>query len=181
MLTPLSSMLCFLLLLGPEPLVRIGKTLSPPAAPPTLQQLTQRAGYIFSGTVLTVERVQPKTPNEVASIRITFKVNQAVRGVAARQILTIREWVGLWQSGDRYRPGEQVMLFLYRPSKVGLTSPVNGEFGRFNLDSHGKALLDAQRLAGLKLAAPVIPTPPTKGRISIPSRDLVRAIRKVGN
>jgi hypothetical protein len=180
MLTPLLSFLCSSLLLAPQPFVRIGKAPAPPT-PPTLQQLTQRAGYIFSGTVLTVERVQPKTPNEVATVRITFKVNQAVRGVATRQIFTIREWAGLWQSGARYRPGEQVMLFLYRPSKVGLTSPVNGELGRFNLDNHGKALLDAQRLANLQIAAPVVSTPPIKGRISISSRDLVRAIRKVGD
>ena len=180
MLAPLSSVLCFLLLLGPEPFVRTGKA-PPPPTPPTLQQLTQRAGYIFSGTVLAVQRTSPKTPNEVATVRVTFKINQAVRGVSARQILTIREWAGLWQSGDRYRPGEQVMLFLYRPSKVGLTSPVNGEFGRFKLDSHGKTLLDAQRLTGLRLATPVIPAPPGKGKISIGSRDLVRAIRTVGD
>ena len=180
MLAPLLSILCFLLPLGPEPFFRIGKA-PPPPTPPTLQQLTQRAGYIFSGTVLTVERVPPKTSNEVATINITFKVNQAVRGVAARQILTIHEWAGLWQSGDRYRPGEQVMLFLYRPSKVGLTSPVNGELGRFNLDNHGKTLMDAQRLTGLQIATPVVPEHPSKGKISISSRDLVRAIRKGGD
>ena len=178
MLAPLSSALCFLLLL--QPFVRIGRT-PPPPAPPTLQHLTQRAGYIFSGTVLTVDRVQSKTANEVSSVRIAFKVNQAVRGVGARRVLTIYEWAGLWQSGDRYRPGEQVLLFLYRPSKIGLTSPVNGEFGHFRLDHHGTALLDAQRLAGLQIATPIVASPPSKGKISISGRDLVRAIRRAGD
>ncbi len=154
------------------------RTPAPPSAP-TLLQLTQKAGYIFSGTVLSVERVQPKALDEVATVRVTFRVNQAVRGVASRQVFSIREWAGLWDSGDRYRPGQQVVLFLYRPSKLGLTSPVNGNFGRFKLDDHGTMLLDARRLAALQIETPVSPTPATKGKVPMDSRDLLRAIRKV--
>ena len=73
----------------------------PPPATPTLQQLTQRAGFIFAGTVLSVERVQPKSQNEVPIVRITFRIDQAVRGVTSRQIFTLREWAGLWNDGDR--------------------------------------------------------------------------------
>ena len=153
----------------------------PPApAPPSLLQLTQRAGYIFSGTVLSVERVQPKAQNEVVTVRITFRVDQAVRGVSSRQVFAIREWAGLWESGDRYRRGQQVLLFLYQPSKLGLTSPVNGGFGRFNLDSSGRILLSAARLAALRIDTPV-PGPGSSRTISIKSRDLVRAIRRAGD
>lgn len=144
---------------------------------PTLQQLTQKAGYIFSGTVLSIERVQPKTQYEVATIRIAFRVDQALRGVSSRQIFTIREWAGLWESGDRYRKGEQVLLFLYKSSKLGLTSPVNGSFGRFKLDSSGKILMNAARLAALQIET-TVSNPTSSGTTSIPSRDLVRAIRR---
>lgn len=154
---------------------------TPPApSVPTLQQLTNKAGYIFSGTVLSIERVQPKSQNEVATVRITFRVDQAVRGVSSRQIFTIREWAGLWDSGDRYRKGEQVLLFLYRSSKLGLTSPVNGNFGRFKLGSNGKILLNAARLAALQINT-TVSNPISGGATSIPSRDLVRAIRKAGD
>jgi hypothetical protein len=158
---------------APAPAV-ILKTPPPPTAP-TLQQLTHKAGYIFSGTVLSVERIQPKTQNEVATVQITFRVNQAIRGVSSRQILTIREWAGLWDSGDRYRRGEQVLLFLYQPSRLGLTSPVNGNFGRFKLDSRGRIMLNAARLQALQIDKPT-PLPPSRGTITANSRDLVRAI-----
>jgi hypothetical protein len=177
---PVRCLLYLLLLFSPDLPARVIKT-PPVPSPPSLLQLTQKAGYIFSGTVLTVERVPTKTQNEVATIRITFRVNQAVRGVSTQQVLTIREWAGLWEAGDRYRPGEQVLLFLYRPSKVGLTSPVSGDLGRFKLNIHGKTLLDAQRLAGLPIAVPSAPDPIAKGRVAIRSLDLVRAIRKVGD
>jgi hypothetical protein len=137
--------------------------------------LTQKAGFIFSGTVMSVAKVQPKSQNEVATVQITFRVDQAVRGVSSRQILTIREWAGLWDSGDRYRRGEQVLLFLYQPSRLGLTSPVHGNYGRFKLDGSGKIMLNAARLQALQIDRPAL-IPRSNGMISINSRDLVRAI-----
>ena len=153
----------------------------PAPSVPTLQQLTRRAGYIFSGTVLSVERVQSKAQNEIATVRITFRVDQAVRGVSSRQIFTIHEWAGLWESGDRYRKGEKLLLFLYQSSKLGLTSPVNGACGRFKLDSSDKILLNATRLAALQIGLPVSNPAAPSGTTSIPSRDLVRAIRRAGD
>jgi len=150
---------------------------SPSLSTPTLRQLTQKAGYIFSGTVLSVERVQPNEQTEVATVQIAFRVTQAVRGVSARQIVTIREWAGLWDSGDRYRRGEQVFLFLYQPSRLGLTSPVNGNNGRFNLDNSGRILLNAARLQALQLDRPT-PAATATGTTFINSRDLVRAISR---
>src|SRR5882724_3305472 len=96
----------FLFLPAPWLYAIIIKTLPAPPAP-SLLQLTQRAGYIFAGTVLSVEQVQPKSQSEVATVRITFRIDQAVRGVSSRQIFAIREWAGLWDSGDRYHRGEQ--------------------------------------------------------------------------
>jgi len=155
----------------------------PPPPPtrtaPTLLQLTRKAGYIFSGTVLTIERGRPQAADEVAIVRVTFRVDQAVRGVSSRQILTVREWAGLWDSGDRYSLGEQVLLFLYQPSKLGLTSPVSGSFGRFKLDHRGQILLDAQRLADLQIRAPAALNPSSPKKVTLSSNEIVRAIRQV--
>jgi hypothetical protein len=124
---------------------------------------------------LSVEKIQPKSQNEVATVQITFRVDQAIRGVSSRQVLTIREWAGLWDSVDRYRRGEQVLLFLYQLSRLGLTSPVNGNYGRFKLDNGGLIMLNAARLQALQLDRPV-PAPASAGTTTINSRDLVRAI-----
>jgi hypothetical protein len=157
------------------PRVADAATLRAPApVAPTLNQLTQRAGCIFAGTVLTVERMGAQAPGEVATVRITFRVDQAIRGVAQHQTLTIREWAGLWDAGESYRPGEQVLLFLYRNSQLGLTSPVNGSQGRFELDRSGRVLLNQERLAGLQGKLPA--RSPAK-TILLSPRDLGRALR----
>jgi hypothetical protein len=113
-----------------------------------LRLLTRSSGYIFDGTVLSVEREGQTESGTVAAVRIAFRVDQAIRGVRKGQVLTIREWAGLWNSGERYRSGEHLLLFLYSPSKLGLTSPVGGSLGRFAVDSGGNVILDNAGLAG---------------------------------
>jgi hypothetical protein len=114
------------------------------AHPHQAPSLTLSAGYIFAGTVESIVRA---TPNKgaVATVQINFHVDQAMRGVRTGQTLTIREWAGLWASGERYRTGERVLLFLYSPSKLGLTSPVQGSMGRFSIGSDGRVGIDPLR------------------------------------
>ncbi len=153
---------------------------------PSLRELTRSSGYIFAGTVIAVQRVSANGANEVATIRITFRVEQAIRGVRTGQMLVIREWAGLWESGQRYRRGERVLLFLYRPSKLGLTSPVGGLLGRFAIDSNGQVVLDREILdqdlvdrerAGVVSSDPAIATG-LRGKARVSRRDFARAIRR---
>lgn len=116
-----------------------------------LRLLNRNAAYIFDGTVLAVAPVAPEGSNTVAAVQITFRIEQAIRGTQFGRVLTIREWAGLWNSGERYRPGERLLLFLYSPSKLGLTSPVGGSLGRFAVDSSGNALVHDGRVPGLAL------------------------------
>ena len=123
-----------------------------PLAPPDLHilpprpSLTRKAGYIFSGTVKAVGRLTPRANGSVAVMQITFHVNQGIRGTRIGQTLVIREWTGLWQAGERYQPGERVMLFLYPPSKLGLTSRVGGTSGRFGVDPGGFVIVEPRRV-----------------------------------
>jgi hypothetical protein len=110
---------------------------------PNLRLLTRHSGMIFSGTAIRVEHLNPESASGVASTRITFRVQTAIRGVRAGQIIQIREWDGLWNSGERYRAGERVLLFLYRASRLGLTSPVGGRLGRFRVDEAGRVELQS--------------------------------------
>ena len=116
----------------------------------SLRVLTQNSGYIFDGTVLSVQAV-PNDDHDLATVQITFRVEQAIRGTRTGQILTIREWAGLWNSGERYHVGERLLLFLYSPSTLGLTSPVGGSAGRFAVDSGGNAVIENGRLPALRL------------------------------
>lgn len=147
----------------------------PPPAVSGLRSLTRNAGYIFDGTVLAVEQVAPSESNSLATVQITFRVEQAIRGTRFGQVLIIREWAGLWNSGERYRPGQRILLFLYSPSKLGLTSPVGGPLGRFSVDSNGNALVENGRLPGLALYSASQTQLPAKNRMN--ARALAHAIQ----
>jgi len=148
----------------------------PPDLPewPRVHPLTKSSGYIFAGTVKAVERVAPNG-NGVATFVINFHVDQAMRGVHAGQTLAIREWAGLWQFGERYRPGERVLLFLYPPSKLGLTSPVGGPAGRYKIDPDGKVVLSPER-SEVAARHPRMASR-FQGRIRVSPRELVRYLR----
>src|SRR5215471_19292511 len=73
--------------------------------------LTAHAGYIFKGTVISVQHAQPA--GGIGTVQIDFRVDQGVRNAVSGKTLTIREWAGLWEAGERYRVGEHVILFLY--------------------------------------------------------------------
>jgi hypothetical protein len=142
---------------------------------PSLRQLTRGSGYIFAGRVSAIERVTAGPTPDVATVRITFQVEQGIRGVRTGRTLVIREWGGLWEQGERYRTGERVLLFLYRPSKLGLTSPVAGAWGRFAVDKTGQINLQ-DRIASLD-SHPVAVRLPGKTRVS--SNDFAYAIRRM--
>jgi hypothetical protein len=96
---------------------------------------------IFSGTVTSVRPIRATRTDEVETAQISFHVDHAIRGVKNRQTLVVREWAGLWAAGSRYRTGERVLLFLYPPSKLGLTSPVGGAVGQFAFDDQGRVII----------------------------------------
>jgi len=120
----------------------------PPVA--TLSTLAKPSGYVFLGTVLSVKHNAAAGATGIASTEITFQVNEAIRGVHKGEHVTIREWAALWQGGERYEPGEQVALFLYPPSKLGFTSPVGGDLGRFRVDSTSHIIIEPARRALLR-------------------------------
>jgi hypothetical protein len=125
---------------------------------PDVRRLARDAGLIFSGTVERIEHVAPAAGGDLGVVRITFRVRDALRGAASGEALTISEWDGLWTAGDRYRVGENLLLFLYPPSgDLGLTTPVAGGQGRISLvDSQLSIAAVARQLADV--------TPPLRGK-----------------
>jgi hypothetical protein len=135
-----------------------------------LPRLVRAAGVIFSGRVAFVGHAALPQGVVPSSTTVTFQVEKAIRGTSPGQMLTIREWGGLWGNGERYRVGEHVLLFLYAPSKLGLTSPVAGAMGKFVIDSQGRVVLDPQHLAALA-ADPIL-----GGKAIVTYSDFARAV-----
>jgi hypothetical protein len=119
-----------------------------------LRQMTRRSGAIFAGRVLSVQYLRARFANEVPTVRVTFHVEHGIRGARTGSRFVVRQWAGLWSGGQqRYRVGERVLLFLYPPSKVGLSSPVGGERGRFRIDAKGQVIVNAERAELIEKAA----------------------------
>jgi hypothetical protein len=105
------------------------------------RQLSRRAGMIFAGTVLTctpptttMDRVVPAA---VPAMQLSFRVDRAIAGVERGQVLTIHEWTGAWSMHGPITSGQHILIFLYPPSRLGLTSPVGGSVGQVALDASG--------------------------------------------
>jgi hypothetical protein len=152
-----------------------------PVAPGTLvppglvfQHLVRGAGIIFSGQVTSIGRVAPSAGQYPASTTVTFQVENALRGAAVGEELTIHEWAGLRSSGERYYVGERVLLFLYSPSRLGLTSPVAGAMGRFAVDSQDRVVMSAQHRIALA-ADPIL-----GGKTIVSYAAFARAVRRTG-
>ncbi len=152
-------------------------SLAPARGTISLPQISRSAGIIFSGYVVSVG--SRATVSTAPSLRgagvtsVTFRVEHGMRGVVTGQQLTIHEWAGLSARGERYRVGERVLLFLFPPSKLGLTSPVSGALGRFVVDTHDRIMLNPRTHAALAS------DPTIRGRSSIPYFEFERAVLRV--
>ena len=105
--------------------------------------IVRQSGMIFAGRVVSIQPQGLSAPGSTASVQITVQVEQGVRGATAGQRVTFREWGGLWSGGERYRVGQRLMLFLYPPSALGLTSPVGGPAGRYEIERDGRVRITA--------------------------------------
>ena len=164
-------------------IVPVLRAQSLPLSDALVEKLSRPAGIIFSGAVVRIER-EPATSDKPASMRIAFRVNEAVRGCNAGETIEIAEWAGLWTRGDRYRVGQNVLLFLYPRNAAGLTSPVAGDLGVFMLASQGLLRLTTQQSALLTSSQPGWrPTPGESfqapaGLRSITAKHLIARIRE---
>jgi hypothetical protein len=137
-------------------------------------QFVRAAGTIFSGTVKSVERHPANGGQALDTVAITFHVENAIRGATPGDDVTISQWIGLWASGQRYHVGQRVLLFLYPPSKLGLTSCVGGSMGRFAIDPRGRVWLTPQHLAAFQR------DPVLGGKWQVRISDFTQAVQRAG-
>ncbi len=143
---------------------------------PRWKQMCRASGMVFAGTVLGIAALPAANGRAMPTVEVKFRVDEAIAGVESGQVLTIREWAGAWASHRALRTGQRVLLFLYPPSRLGLTSPVGGPMGQVALDASGKNV--AAPAAVSNLALHTRPTFRTAAQRSVSLRQLERAIRR---
>lgn len=135
-------------------------------------EVVRASRTIFSGTVTSITRRPAVNGNAVPSVTITFHIDDSLRGAARGGNFNLTEWIGLWSGGQRYRLGEHVVLFVYPPSKLGLTSCVAGPLGRFTIDTNGIIPLTPEHISAFR-THPVL-----GGRSRVRFNDLASAVRQ---
>ena len=109
-----------------------------------LAGLAARAGVIFAGRVLAVDR-----QDAAGYVDVKFRVEEPVRGASRGGLYVLREWAGLW-SGEppRYRAGQRMLMLLAARGPSGMSAPVGGHEGMIPIaaaaveplaDAHGVA------------------------------------------
>ena len=143
-----------------------------PVSPVGIFQMSRAAGMIFSGRVTAIARAPISGTPEIETVAVTFHVERAIRGVRNGKLVTIRQWAGLWSGRQRYQIGERLLLFLYPPSRLGLTSPVGGYLGRFNVDSLGRVLLSERHRSAF------VDDPVLRGKPRVTFSDFAQNVRR---
>lgn len=105
---------------------------TPATVEEALHQMADAAGVIFSGEVVSIRQVAGEG-GASGVVEVAFHVEEAVRGCAAGQVYTLREWAGLWTGEPRYRVGQQLLMLLHAPGASGISSPVGGMDGAIPL------------------------------------------------
>ena len=123
-----------------------GVTLASQVRPVNLEQMTQRAARIFSGRCIQTSVEYDAALGRNITVA-TFRVQRAVKGVLGDTV-TVRMLSGGTSLGDepagvpRFRRGDEVVLFLYGESSLGLSSTVGLGQGSFKVltDKQGHRL-----------------------------------------
>jgi len=99
--------------------------------PLNLEEMTDRAARIFYGRCIFAEAVHDPVLGADVTV-LTFAVIRAVKGDSGGRV-TVR-MLRTDDSGlPRFRPGEEVVIFLYGESRLGLSSPVGLDQGKFSV------------------------------------------------
>jgi hypothetical protein len=105
------------------------------------KQLSRRAGMIFAGTVIGAATLNAPNSAPAPTVEFLFRVDRAIAGVDPGQILTVHEWTGGLPNQRPMSRGQHFLVFLYPPSRLGLTSPVGGAQGQIALAAGGTYVL----------------------------------------
>jgi hypothetical protein len=98
-----------------------------------LDEMTTTARYIFSGTCISVDRRYDDVADR-EGIFYTFSVSRFIKGEESSEfIFKMSSVASDLRQVPTFKPGEEVVLFLYGKSTQGFTSPVGLGLGKFSV------------------------------------------------
>jgi hypothetical protein len=138
--------------------------------PRSLDEMTSQAERIVHANVVSAKvEPHPQYPN-LSTVVVKLRVRETLKGAAAQEF-TYRQFI--WDIRDKYdaasyKKGQELVLFLNKPTDAGLVTPVGLDQGRLLVqhDASGKAVVRAKvpnarfvKGVSAKLAHSAIATP----------------------
>ncbi|MFB3813895.1 MAG: hypothetical protein ACE14L_07260 [Terriglobales bacterium] len=107
--------------------------------PRNLAELTAQSATILRGRIVSAHVEPMKDYSALSTVVVTLAVDEVLKG-SAGQIYTFRQFI--WDIRDRqdaagYRKGQQMLLLLNPPTRLGLVSPAGLDQGRFRIRREG--------------------------------------------
>lgn len=99
-----------------------------------LAEMTSHAGRIVHGRIVEVREGAHPQHEGIAVTFVRVQVTEMIKGGAAREVSFMQYGNSVTQyiaHMPKYSVGEEIVLFLYPESKLGLTSPVGQGQGKF--------------------------------------------------
>ena len=105
------------------------------SSPRNLTQLTDSAATIVRGRIIAARVVPHPSYPHLSTVVVIMRAEEVLRG-APESTFTFRQFV--FDIRDRrtaagYRKGDEYLLLMNPPNRLGLTSPVGQEQGRFRI------------------------------------------------
>jgi hypothetical protein len=100
--------------------------------PRSLDELTTQSDRIVHGNVVAAKvEPHPQYPG-ISTVVVTVRVQESLKGSSAKEF-TFRQYI--WDLRDKhdaagYKKGQELLLFLNRPTDIGLVNPVGLDQGR---------------------------------------------------
>jgi hypothetical protein len=154
----------------------------------SLPQMIAASGFIFSGKVIKVRSERDPASGFIVT-NYTVTVEDAVRGVG-KDHFTFKQYGGSYNGLNvfvadmsYFTEGEEVMVFLYPVSVLGLTSPIGVNEGKLIIQrdpASGKKFVSGN-LLHVKMLAPHVDTPAAslKAARLMEYHDFIKLVREM--
>lgn len=96
-----------------------------------IAEMTMTAGRVVHGRVVGVRTGQHPQQPSISVLFVKIQVIEMLKGAPAPEISFMQYAGGSFSHLPQYRIGEELVLFLYPESRLGLTSPVGEGQGKF--------------------------------------------------
>lgn len=134
-----------------------------------LEELTNEARTVFSGTCIEVNEIEKDKLAKLPVIEYTFKIDEGIKGVKNKKKIKFRQWKATVKNGG-YVLGEKYVLFLHGNSELALTSPVGFLQGQFQIFEDNGSKVVKNKIGNFGL----VENPRTRRKLSLKDKSLVK-------